>query len=222
MKPKSEIGIRYGRLVVESREGSTAGRMAKWRCVCDCGNKKVVVGSELRAGKTKSCGCLRKEPQRVDETGRRFGSYVVLRSLGADSHKHAIWLCRCDCGRAVRVVGINLRSGQCSRCKSCAGKTHGHSKRGLHTPEYRAWEGMIQRCTNTKNPMYRRYGGRGIAVCASWLESFANFLSDVGMRPSPELSIDRIDNDGNYEPGNCRWATRSQQQSNKGSRKQER
>lgn len=89
---------------------------------------------------------------------------------------------------------------------------HGLTK----TVEYRAWHSMKQRCLNPKCRRWNKYGGRGIAICQKWLDSFEAFLADMGPRPSPDHSIDRIDNDGDYEPGNCRWATRSQQQQNKG------
>jgi hypothetical protein len=89
-------------------------------------------------------------------------------------------------------------------------RTHGKS----HTAESRVWKGMIQRCTNPKRRGWERYGGRGITVCERWRASFADFLADMGARPSPKHSIDRIDNDGHYEPANCRWATKHEQGSN--------
>ena len=97
-------------------------------------------------------------------------------------------------------------------------RTHGESNRGNPTPEYAAWAAMKQRCTNRNAPPFIHYGARGISVCERWMNSFEAFLADVGRRPSPKHSIDRIDNDGDYEPGNVRWATRKEQRANTGHR----
>lgn len=141
-----------------------------------------------------------------------------LKQIGATFLVHDIpkAVCICDCGQRVVVSRDHLRSGHTKSCGcslkefvGAAKTTHGKSK----TAEYFVWSNMVQRCTNPKKERYPRYGGRGIKVCERW-NVFVNFIADMGPRPSLQHSIDRIDNDGNYEPGNCRWATRKQQQSN--------
>lgn len=154
----------------------------------------------------------------IDLTGRRFERLVVLEPAGHRGKKR-LWRCACDCGGEIVTMGENLRENRARRTRSCGClhrdriTKHGHMGRGAASPTYRSWLSMIQRCTNPKVAGFDGYGGRGIRVCLRW-RSFENFLADMGERPDGR-SIDRIDNDGDYERGNCRWATRSEQQRNK-------
>jgi len=147
--------------------------------------------------------------------GQRFGRLTVISRVISGRSKH--WLCRCECGRERSLEVHYVVRGKIRSCGCLGGETHGHARHGAHTRTYRSWASMIQRCTNPKATGFRYYGGRGITVCESW-NSFANFLADMGDRPIGK-TLDRMDNDGNYEPGNCRWATRLQQNRNQRPRK---
>ena len=165
--------------------------------------------------------------QLADLTGQKFGRLTVLeRSLPNHPTGGVCWKCQCDCGNVVTVIANNLknRSTSCG-CwkkeiagKAMLGKPSPFRSHGLTgTPEYNIWNGMKQRCSNENDSRWHRYGGRGITICARWLgdDGFTNFLSDMGMRPSADHSIDRRNNDGNYEPSNCYWGTDIEQANNK-------
>jgi hypothetical protein len=138
--------------------------------------------------------------------------YGRLRVIGRESH---FAICICDCGSNRRVDTSKLRNGETRSCGCLAreiSSTRDHSTHGMtHTATYRSWQKMRDRCSNPKNDHWKLYGGRGIVVCERWRDSFENFLADMGTRPAG-CTLDRFPNrDGNYEPGNCRWATSQQQ-----------
>lgn len=155
-------------------------------------------------------------PAIKDLKGKRFFKLLVVGYAGQNKHRKSLWTCLCDCGATTVAVGNSLTSTLTKSCgcyQRTVSLTHGDSRirGGIGSPEYRVWAGLLARCRNASQ---KNYGGRGISVCERW-ESFENFLADMGRRPSPKHSIDRVDNDGNYEPGNCRWAVKKQQDRNR-------
>lgn len=153
--------------------------------------------------------------------GKKFGRLLVIRQLGFSPDGSVIWECLCDCGASINAVAFKLRNGHTKSCgclvRDLATK-HGHNTGAGKSAEYHSWDAMKQRCLNPKHRRFIDWGGRGIKVCDRWL-SFENFLQDMGLKPSRSHTIDRIDNDRNYEPSNCRWATTAEQAINKRVRK---
>lgn len=144
--------------------------------------------------------------------GDKFNQLTVLKEVDKRGSKQLRYLCKCDCGEFTEVNSNPLRKG---RTKSCGcyrpNTTHGMSG----SPEYKTWQGMKQRCNNPLKTEYQYYGGRGISVCDEWNDSFEKFYDYLGNRPGPEYSLDRIDSDGDYEPGNVKWATPYEQWENR-------
>lgn len=159
-------------------------------------------------------------PKALELKGERFDRLVVLKQADKRNRTGGLyWECLCDCGNTIEVLGAHLNSGHTKSCGCLQKETisknmfkHGHTV-GRQTRTYYIWNAMRARCNNPKNKDYRYYGGRGIVVCEHW-NKFEGFLQDMGESPK-NLTIDRKDNDGNYEPGNCRWATRAEQNQNK-------
>jgi len=152
----------------------------------------------------------------IDITGKQFGRLTIVSRFG-NQGKHATWKALCKCGKELVVTGDNVKSGNTKSC-GCYRRiklkklytTHG----GKYFPEYRVWEAMKRRCLNRRDRAWERYGGRGIKVCGRWLNSFGNFIKDMGQRP-PGMTLDRKNNDGSYTPKNCRWATPKVQANNR-------
>jgi hypothetical protein len=185
----------------------------KVRVRCECGNEKVISTKTLRDGTSTSCGCW-KHPVKV---GQRFGMLTVIEVLERHGTGHRC-LCRCDCGneKVIHERGLKGKTKSCG-CAHDRLQSEAHREHGMTgSPEWNSWSSMIARCYNPKATRFDCWGGRGITVTDRWRgeHGFVNFYADMGPRPKG-CTLDRIDCDGNYEPGNCRWATHQEQLTNR-------
>lgn len=145
-----------------------------------------------------------------DRTGEVVGRLTLIRRVESNRFGHSQWLCRCECGNEKVVTAVNLKT-----TKSCGCLRVVHHQ--ARTPDWNRWNSMVARCHCKTSRDYQRYGGRGITVCDRWrgAQGFINYMADMGPRPSHQHSVERVDNDLGYEPGNCIWATRETQARNR-------
>ena len=217
------IGERFGKLLVIDCVGTirNGDRSATfWECMCDCGNTTVVRTAYLMNGSTRSCGCLVAETARKssyrDLTGKRFGMLTAQHVHRIDGKVY--WKCKCECGNERVIATGRLTTGSAYSCGCVRRKIDPRIKHGMaNTRIYAIFKGMRARCTNENHPYYKNYGGRGIKVCDEWMaddgfEKYYKWSMENGY--AEDLSIDRIDNDGNYEPSNCRWVDNKTQSNN--------
>jgi hypothetical protein len=217
------IGERFDKLVVEKRGEdyiypSSKRHEPRWICKCDCGNKITVIHHNLLNGHVHCCKEC-KSNKLKDITGERFGKLTVIKR-GEDfigpAGRETQWVCKCDCGNTTIVRGHALRNGHTRSCGCLI--VDSSTKHGLYnTKIYGKYNKMKHRCFNSNNKHYKRYGGRGITICDEWLgeNGFINFYNwAMANGYSDDLTIDRINNDGNYEPSNCRWTTQEVQANN--------
>lgn len=212
-------GKRFGRLTVTEKAGKDKHGSILWRCKCDCGN--ITIGSQniLTRGQKVSCGCATKLCNNKDLTNQKFGRLLALNPTDKRKHGGVVWFCKCDCGNFTEVKSSSLICGETKSCGCLYLEMPKSKKHGMNeTRIYKIFTAMHQRCSNPNNPEYHNYGGRGIRVCNEWTgeSGFVNFY-DWALKNGYDctLTIDRVNNDGNYEPSNCKWSTFIRQQNNK-------
>ena len=212
MKAKEiPVGHKQNKLTVVEYLGKIDGTH-RYKCECECGNYKVVAKAKILQNRMpKSCGCTKQSACTKYNPGDKYGLLTILEEAPRNelNDKRNV-LCVCTCGNKLIVATNNLASGYTKSC-GCLRGTHGMSS----TRTYNIWEGMLRRCKPENKEMFPYHAGKGIKVCEAWKKSFETFYADMGEAPD-NMSLDRIDNNGDYTPSNCRWTTASIQGYNKG------
>lgn len=241
MKKLDVLGVKFGRLTIVNDKGfDTIGHSSVYECLCDCGNTKTVLYSNLQKGLTKSCGCYQKERNievrkllRENLSGQVFNYLTVLEWVGKTKNNIGIWKCQCTCGKFIETRSTRLKAGDTKSCGCkkqeltiAANTIHGYSPKGNEDIIYTRLVKEIQRCHVEDNPKYKDYGGRGIEVAEYWrtlnkesIEDYIKYILSIEPNAYELLAqgyqIDREDNDGNYEKGNIRIVTKSTNMRNK-------
>jgi hypothetical protein len=209
MKAADLAGMKFGRLTVV-KFSERKKNHNYWVCQCDCGN--IVTLGESNLKRQQNCGCISKEKHINQMVGKKFGMITVL-SFAKSEGGHYYYNCQCDCGNKKVMRNNTIKIAKSCGCYRLDKMTkHNECKKRL----YRIWIRMRSRCFNLNNHAYEEYGGRGITVCKEWLKSYEEFRDwALSHGYADNLTIDRIDVNGNYEPSNCRWATMKVQSNNK-------
>lgn len=202
------LGKKFGKWTILEFVGRDLKSNQIYRCRCECGFEKDQRKGAITNGDSLSCKKCRMviQNKQVDISGQTINGAYIMRRI-ENQNDNAQYLIICACGREKRALLYKLQAGLCTKCPHCRVKTHGCT----NTRTFKIWRGMISRCNNIRTASYKYYGGKGIRVCDRW-KSFEYFVEDMGMCP-PNLTIDRINPLGNYEPGNCQWITKSENSS---------
>jgi hypothetical protein len=206
-------GMKFGKRTVVCFHGKKNGRYF-WECRCECGQEDVITELRLTKGhadKCRDCAKALKRRYELVKPGNVYSEWTVIKE---DDNPHYV-MAKCSCGAFKRLLKNSLPSGNSKQCSSCRAKKstikHGHNRKGQTSSEYQTWCNIKSRVFNSNVESSKNYKERGIKLHLDWIHSFENFLKDVGKKPSSKHSLDRIDNNGHYEPGNVRWALPQEQ-----------